>query len=172
MPTAWTTKRNAQVPDRPGSPWIATTTSNWPPSTPRHGGTPITPTSYLDSLWRATTSQYRAPKKLLLRSGSGQSGSTLDTVDKPDGESDWVTDDQHPHPHLSRGSDTLPNRYSPDLVPRIWHCARCAWPVLENREDWMDETAYGMPEDIRDHNVSIITSPAPSPTPRTFLSGS
>jgi hypothetical protein len=78
----------------------------------------------------------------------------LASINESDGESDWVTDKEYPNPRPSRGGDTPPNNFlDPQL--HVWHCTGCAWLVLENQEDWMDEVEYGHSEDIQDCNVSI-----------------
>jgi hypothetical protein len=133
---------------------IGTSNNAWPLSTPQRGGTPITPTSYLGHLWRSSL-QSRVTGIPLPDPGLGRDGKPLDVIDESDEESDWVTDDEYPDSRPSHGGGPHPDDFL-DLRLYVWHCTRCAWPVLENRKDWMDEVEWCHPEVIWDCNMSTM----------------
>jgi hypothetical protein len=59
-------------------------------------------TSYLDSLWRSDP-QFQVTGVPPPHPGLSWDGETLMSIDKLDGESDWVTDKEYPDPHPSHG---------------------------------------------------------------------
>ena len=129
--------RKARAATLPRSAVIGAANDEWSPSTPRQGGTLITPTSYLDSLWRADP-QSRVAGDPPSLPGLSRDDDTLPPVTESDDESDWVTDDEYPDPCPSRGGGAHPGDL-PNPVLRAWHCARCTWLVGESRVDWGDK---------------------------------
>src|SRR3979490_1549012 len=109
----------ACTPDRRQSAVIAATNNEWPPSTPRRGGTLNSPISISERL----QSPYATPWETLRPTphpGLGHNGITLNVSDDTDSESGWVTDDEEPHPRPSRGRDDPEDDFWGG--PRIWHC--------------------------------------------------